>query len=499
MMQKNFRLPGRSVCLALTAAFLLAACEGGSAQKDSGAPAQTAEVQRYAEPVRKSEKDGAGVQMLLPDFTRLVEEVGPAVVHIQASGSTSETPLLFQGEASPFSEFFRRILPEVENENVSYGSGFIISADGYILTNTHVIKGSSSVKVSLTDKREFPAKVIGQDTDSDIALLKIEAENLPVAKIGDSNDLRVGEWVAAIGAPFGFDNTVTSGIVSAKKRSLPGENYVPFIQTDVAINPGNSGGPLFNLDGEVVGINSQIYSRSGGFMGISFAVPIDVAVNVMEQLKTTGVVKRGQLGVIIQEVNYDLSRAFGLERARGGLIVKIMENGAAKDADVRIGDIILAVNGQDVESSSDLPVIIGYTPPGSTVRLTLWREGKVLEVDVKLGEVGKSSVERAPQMRIPQSGSGTFSLPEYGLTLAPLSPAQAQQYNIGGGLIVLQAERGGRTVRLMRGDVIVSVGNTPVDSEKVFKDALSHYRGEAPLFILRNNQPLYLALPLGKK
>ncbi|MDO5687102.1 MAG: DegQ family serine endoprotease [Neisseria sp.] len=445
--------------------------------------------------------DKEGVRMLLPDFTELVEKVGPAVVNIQAQRDERVQNNRFgtNSEIDPFFDFFRQIAPnepQVQEDAVSYGSGFILSADGYVLTNAHVVKGATSIKVSLTDKREFVARLIGLDQSSDTALLKIDADNLPSVKIGDPNRLKVGEWVAAIGAPFGFDNTMTAGIVSAKKRSLPGENYIPFIQTDVAINPGNSGGPLFNLDGQVVGVNSQIYSRSGGFMGISFAVPIDVAMNVADQLKTTGTVKRGQLGVIIQEVSYDLAKAFGLERAHGALVVNVLPDGPASKTDLRTGDIILAVNGTPVESSSDLPLIIGYAAPHSTVKLSVWRDGQTVETEVVLSELNTAQPTKRTPYRALRIDGETFSLPELGLTLSPLSEQSAQQHNITGGLMVMQADKAAKTLGLTHGDIIVAVGHTQVNNETSLRQALSRHRDFAPLFVLRNGQTLYLPLPL---
>ena len=318
----------------------------------------------------------------LPDFTELVEKQGPAVVNISTT-QAARNPLLPQGpspqEDDPFYEFFRRFMPQPgpgaprEFQSQSLGSGFIISQDGYILTNAHVVETADEITVKLTDKREFKAKVIGADRRTDIALIKIDATGLPAVKVGDPGRLRVGEWVLAIGSPFGFENTVTAGIVSAKGRSLPQENYVPFIQTDVAVNPGNSGGPLFNLRGEVVGINSQIYSRTGGFMGLSFAIPIDVANDIAQQLRTTGKVSRGRIGVVIQPVTKELADGFGLPRPQGALVNSVEKGGPAEKAGVEPGDVILRFDGKPVASSEDLPRIVGATKPGSKVTMQLWR------------------------------------------------------------------------------------------------------------------------------
>ena len=447
------------------------------------------------------------VQMQLPNFAELVEKVGSSVVNVQAQreGNAAALNDIFSfgfgdEESDPFFDFFRRFSPDEKEESTGFGSGFIIGEDGYILTNAHVVKDSENIKVTLTDKHEFPAKLIGLDTASDTALLKIEAQNLPAVKIGNPKDLKVGEWVAAIGSPFGFENTVTAGIVSAKKRTLSGENYIPFIQTDVAINPGNSGGPLFNLYGEVVGINSQIYTRSGGFMGISFAVPIDVAISVSEQLKKTGTVKRGHLGVMIQEVSYDLSLAFGLDRAKGALIAKILPNGPAAKTDLQVGDIILAANGEEVQSSSDLPLIIGYAAPNSVVKLLVWRKGKSFEVEAVLSELNTNTVETAerPQRNyaLPADKS-SFSLPEIGLTLAPLDKVSATRYQLeNGGLMVVKAEKLAKKSGVQHGDIILSVGQTAITDEASLRQALSEYSEVAPLYVLRHRQSIYLPLAL---
>src|SRR3989339_979776 len=314
----------------------------------------------------------------LPDFTELVEKQGPAVVNIsttQIIRNAHGLPNLPEGD--PFYEFFRRFAPQIprEQESQSLGSGFIISADGYIMTNAHVVESADKITVRLTDKREFSAKVIGADKRTDVALLKIEATGLPKVTVGDPDKLKVGEWVVAIGSPFGFDSSVTAGIVSAKGRSLPQENFVPFIQTDVAINPGNSGGPLFNMNGEVVGINSQIYTRSGGSMGLSFAIPIDVATQVTEQLRTSGKVTRGRIGVTIQELTRELAESFGLSKPNGALISSVEKNGPADKAGIEASDVILKFDGNPVNSSSDLPRLVAATKPGSKVAVELWRKG----------------------------------------------------------------------------------------------------------------------------
>src|SRR6185503_1925750 len=335
----------------------------------------------------------------LPDFTRLVEDQGNAVVNISttqavrrpSAGGPGAVPQVPGMEDEEVLEFFRRFIPRQPGpgqgpgpggpgggprESRSLGSGFVISNDGYILTNAHVVDAADEINVKLTDKREFKARVIGADKRTDIALIKIEGSGLPVVKFGDPAKLKVGEWVVAIGSPFGFENTVTAGIVSAKGRSLPQENFVPFIQTDVAINPGNSGGPLFNMPGEVIGVNSQIYSRTGGFMGLSFAIPIDVALDIQKQLREKGRVARGRIGVVIQEVTRDLATSFGLDRARGALVNSVEKGSPADKAGVEATDIIVGYDGKPVDSSSDLPRLVGATRPGQQASIEVWRRGQ---------------------------------------------------------------------------------------------------------------------------
>ena len=451
--------------------------------------------------VRTVSAPTGGTDMLLPDFTKLVEQEGGAVVNIQAS-RTNENTTLAGGEDNidqlpendPFSEFFKRLQPsqsdlvEPGDDEYNFGSGFLISSDGYILTNTHVLSGMNSIKVVLNNRREYTARLVGSDTQTDIALLKIDAQGLPTVKIGDPKTLRVGEWVAAIGAPFGFDNSVTAGIVSAKGRSLPNENYTPFIQTDVAINPGNSGGPLFNLRGQVVGVNSQIYSQSGGFMGISFAIPIDVAMNVADQLRRNGKVERGRIGVVIQEVNYDLAKSFGLEAANGALISQVTPGGPADKAGLQPGDIVQSVNGENVKASSDLPVLVGMMPPGTRLTLGIWRNGKREEVQVTLGSSNTGSADAGNQ-----SGSATNTDNGSGFTSEPTGLQLRSQ---GQGLLVLQVEGAAQQAGLRRGDIILMVNRTAVSDENSFNQALNHADRTVALLVQRGNSKLFLALEL---
>ena len=488
--------------LALTAAVLLALTACGKEEKNNDVPAAKPQEQVFAKPVEAQTGQGK-VDMLLPDFTKLMEQEGATVVNIQATKQTEnnadQTDHSPFPEDDPFYDFFKRLVPNApqlqapdEDKDQNFGSGFIISANGYILTNSHVVSGMNSIKVTLNDKREFSAKLIGSDTQSDVALLKIEAEGLPTVKIGDVKTLRIGEWVAAIGAPFGFENSITAGIVSAKGRSLPNENYTPFIQTDVAINPGNSGGPLFNLRGQVVGINSQIYSRSGGFMGISFAIPIDVAMNVAEQLKANGKVQRGQLGVVIQEVSYDLAKSFGLDKASGALIAKIMPNSAAQQAGLQVGDIVRKVNGEEVRASSDLPVMVGSIMPGKEVTLSIWRGGKQTDVKVKLGSAAEQTETSAKEAEHPQhEGSHDgFTVENAGVTLQ-VENADGKQR-----LIVLRVSGAAERAGLKRGDEIIAVSQISVNDESTFRSALESSGKNVPLLVQRDGNTLFLALNL---
>jgi serine protease Do len=398
----------------------------------------------------------------LPDFTELVDRQGPAVVNIsttQVVRGGRSTPQLPFDEDDPMFEFFKRFIPKQpgtprEFENKSLGSGFIVSADGYLLTNAHVVESAEEIVVKLTDKREFKAKVIGSDKRTDIALIKIEANGLPAVKLGDPNKLRVGEWVVAIGSPFGFESSVTAGIVSAKGRSLPQESFVPFIQTDVAINPGNSGGPLFNLKGEVVGINSQIYSRTGGFMGLSFAIPIDVAMEVQQQLRTSGKVSRGRIGVVIQEVTKELADSFGLTKSSGALVNSVESGAAADKAGIEAGDIILKFDGKTVNASSDLPRIVGSTKPGSKVPVQVWRKGASKEFVVTVGEI---PVEEKAAQRPPRRGAKPeVAANRLGLVLSELTAEQRKELNIIGGVAVDEVRNGARN-DLRQGDIILAV------------------------------------------
>lgn len=439
-------------------------------------------------------------QAQLPDFTDLVEKQGAAVVNISTTQSTrtalsQQLPQL--DENDPFFEFFRRFMPapgQREAQPQSLGSGFIISADGFILTNAHVIEGAEEVTVKLTDKREMKAKVIGTDKRTDVALIKIDATGLPAVRFGDPNRLRVGEWVVAIGSPFGFENTVTAGIVSAKGRSLPQENFVPFIQTDVAVNPGNSGGPLFNLRGEVVGINSQIYSRTGGFMGLSFAIPIDVANDIAQQLKNSGKVTRGRIGVVIQPVTKELADGFGLPKPQGALVNSVEKGGPADKAGIEAGDVILRFDGKPVNASEDLPRIVGGTKPGTRVQIQVWRNKANRDLQVTVAELVDDRTGRQARGAKPQPPVAG----QYGIGLVELTDAQRKELKIDGGVLVDSAQGAAARAGLRKGDVILAVNNQDVKSVEQFRQLMGSFdKGRiVALLVRRGGNSLYIPFRL---
>ncbi|TBW57859.1 DegQ family serine endoprotease [Marinobacter halodurans] len=442
----------------------------------------------------------------LPDFTGLVKENSAAVVNISTTQNPkSQTGMPFdQRQLDQMPEFFRRFfegpngpqMPGQQQPLHSMGSGFIVSEDGYILTNNHVVDGADEIVVRLSDRRELNAKVIGTDPRSDIAVLKIKADHLPVVKMGHSSDLQQGEWVFAIGSPFGFDYTVTAGIVSAIGRSLPSENYVPFIQTDVAINPGNSGGPLFNLDGEVVGINSQIYTRSGGFMGVSFSIPIDVAMNVFHQIKDQGFVSRGWLGVLIQEVNRDLAESFGLKRPRGALVAEVLPDSPAEAAGLQPGDIILKYNGEQINLSSDLPPMVGRTKINETAELTVLRNGEEKELDVTIGKLPEDRQASASEEPSPSVSGGPL-----GVSVANLTAEQRQQMGIKDGVLVQNVGSGPALDAGIRpNDVIRKLNNETVSSVDDFRRIAGNLpKGKAiPVLVMREGQSTFLVIKTEK-
>jgi len=439
----------------------------------------------------------------LPDFTSLVEKQSPAVVNIStqqnASSRRGRSP-----QNEQLDEFFRRFFPdgrppegpESPNAPRSLGSGFIVSADGFILTNNHVVADADKIIVRLNDRRELEATLIGADERSDLAVLKIEANNLPVVKLGDSEKLKVGEWVLAIGSPFGFDYSVTAGIVSAKGRSLPtenGENYVPFIQTDVAINPGNSGGPLFDLDGKVIGINSQIYTRSGGFMGVSFAIPIDVAMEVADQLKKDGRVSRGWLGVTIQDVSRELAESFGLDKPGGALVAQVLPDGPADKGGIQAGDIITKFNGDEVDLSADLPHLVGRTRVGTSASLDVVRAGRNKRLKVRIGELSDSG---NPFVASATGDDSETAESRIGLTVEAVPKADLERLAISQGVRVVVSTGSAEEAGIAPGDVITRLNNKPVKSVASFTkivDGLDSGKS-VPVLIVRNGTPTFRAL-----
>lgn len=442
----------------------------------------------------------------LPDFTKLVEDSSPAVVNISTTQKreVQTGPRLPKGlelpdlpENSPFNEFFRRFFGEGEIEQFdaqSLGSGFIISPDGYVISNNHVIKDADEVVVRLTDRREFTAEVVGTDERSDVALLKIDAKGLPTVKLGTDYKLKAGEWVLAIGSPFGFDHTVTAGIVSAIGRSLPRENYVPFIQTDVAINPGNSGGPLFNLRGEVIGVNSQIFSRTGGFMGLSFAIPIEVAMDVADQLRAKGKVSRGWLGVLIQDVTRELAESFGMAKPQGALVAKVLADSPASKAGFEVGDIVLAFDGHEVDRSSDLPPIVGTTRVGKDVPVKILREGNTKQLVVRTAELPEDPAAQASAVEPP----GSARADRLGITVSDLSAQQREENDAPGhGVLVTEVREGpAKQAGVRPGDIVLLLDSNKVKDAQTFKSlAAALPAGKAiSILVQRQGNPIFLAL-----
>lgn len=443
----------------------------------------------------------------LPDFTELVEKQGPAVVNISTTQIVHNTQVLPGMPNMPrgdhYNDFFNRFSPPMprEKEAHSLGSGFIISEDGYILTNAHVVNSADGITVRLTDKREFKARVIGADKRTDVALIKIEASGLPKVVQGDPNILKVGEWVLAIGSPFGFDSSVTAGIVSAKGRSLPQENFVPFIQTDAAINPGNSGGPLFNLKGEVIGINSQIYTRNGGSMGLSFAIPIDVAMDVSNQLRASGKVTRGRIGVTIQEVTRDLAESFGLSKAAGALVSNVEKGAAADKAGIQVSDVILKFDGKTVASSTDLPRMVAATRPGSKVTLQVWRKGASKDIYLTVGEMPDDNRLALGGGKPGDKADTGENVARLGVVLSELNAAQKNDLEVKGGVVVDEVKSAAARAELRPGDVILAIGNVEVLSLEQFNDVLKQIpRGRnIALLVRRDDAVFYRALKLDEK
>ena len=447
-----------------------------------------------------------GVPVALPDFSQITAQNGPAVVNISVVGTAKGSAEEASDEDNPLNEFLRRFgqgnpgqpqrgergrrAPPESHTVRGQGSGFILSADGIILTNAHVVKDAKEVTVKLTDRRELRAKVLGVDPKTDIAVLKIDAKNLPVVTIGSSTDLKTGEWVLAIGSPFGFENTVTAGVVSAKGRSLPDDSAVPFIQTDAAVNPGNSGGPLFNARGEVVGINSQIYSRTGGYQGVSFAIPIDLAMKVKNQIVATGKVEHARLGIAVQEVNQTLADSFKLDKPEGALIANVEKGSPGEQAGLQIGDVIRKVDGQPIVSSSDLPSQISLLTPGSKVQLDIWRKGNAQQVSVKLGNASDKTAKTASKEADANQG-------KLGLALRPLQPGERREGDFEGGLIVEDTAGPAATAGVQAGDVLLAINGTPVLSVEQVRDIVAKSGKSVALLVQRGNDKIFVPVKIG--
>ncbi|WP_024298928.1 DegQ family serine endoprotease [Methylomicrobium lacus] len=455
---------------------------------------------------------GHEVYAQLPDFTEMVKKNGVAVVNIsttqKAPPETSSLPpqeqQLPEDLPPEMEEFFKHFFnapggDSVPRDTQSLGSGFIISADGYVLTNHHVVKDADEIVVKLTDRRELVAKLVGSDARTDVALLKVDAKDLPIVTIGSPDKLQVGEWVLAIGSPFGFEQSVTAGIVSAKGRSLPGGNYVPFIQTDVAINPGNSGGPLFNMEGEVVGINSQIYSRTGGFMGLSFAIPMDVVTNVVDQIKTKGKVSRGWLGVQIQDVTRELAESFGMKRPHGALVAKVLPGSPAEKAEIQIGDIITEFNGHVIETSGELPPMVGMTPIDDKAELKLIRQGETMTVPIKIGLLPEQEEKLADA-----GGKGEVKPDnKLGISVTELTAEQREMLEVAkNGVLVKNVGKGpAKDAGIQPGDVVLRIQSSVIKSVADFDKVVKNLpEGKSiALLVQRRGNPVFLALKIGKQ
>ena len=440
----------------------------------------------------------------LPDFSTITARDGAAVVNISVTGtmkaSDDEQAAQIQGidPDDPMFQFFRRFQGQMnprgqQQRDVpvrAQGSGFIVDANGIILTNAHVVKDAKEVTVKLTDRREYRAKVLGADTKTDIAVLKIDARNLPVLALGNTKDLKVGEWVLAIGSPFGFENTVTAGVVSAKGRTLPDDSYVPFIQTDVAVNPGNSGGPLLNTRGEVVGINSQIYSRSGGYQGVSFSIPIDVAVQVKDQIVATGKAVHGRLGVAVQEVNQAFADSFKLDKPEGALVSNIEKGGPGDKAGLKAGDVIRKVGDQPIVSSGDLPAVIGQQAPGTKVTLEVWRQGERQELTAKLGDAS----DKPAQVAKADKATGQGKL---GLALRPLQPDEKREAAVETGLLIEDAAGPSAMAGVQAGDVLLAINGTPAKTVEQVREVVAKADKSVALLIQRGDDKIFVPVRIG--
>jgi serine protease Do len=492
MLAKRFKQS--AVALAVAGAFAMGAIVADHVGMTQAGAASTPGPANAA----VSPAPASGATTPLPDFANLVAKQGPAVVQISVSQSAEKVAARDGNEMPDLGDLFPNIpgfrnfpLPHMPHPGPTQGvgSGFIVNADGLILTNAHVVADADEVTVRLTDKREFKAKVLGSDKMTDVAVLKIDAKDLPSVKIGNPESTRVGEWVVAIGTPYGLDNTVTAGIVSAKSRSLPGDAAVPFIQTDAAVNPGNSGGPLFNLNGEVIGINSQIFSRSGGFQGLAFAIPIDVAMNVTDQIQHHGKAEHGRLGVTIQEVNPALAESFGLKKAQGALVAAVQKGSPAAKAGIEPGDVILKLDGKDVSRSAELPPLVAAMKPGTNVTLQIWHDGKAKDVTIAVaGFEDKATVASAKDM----AGKGKL-----GVAVRPLTADEKQATELAGGVVVEQVSGAAAKAGVRPGDVIVSVDRTPVKSPEQLRELVGKAGKSIALLVQRDDARIFIPVTIG--
>jgi serine protease Do len=485
----------------LIAAAVVAALGGGYFARDF---VQTSHAQTGAAPAAATAATAATAARPanqpagLPDVARLVREYGPAVVHIAVDAAAPATPAMPRsprGENDPFAELFKHFrmpMPEGGMPRQGLGSGFIVSADGFIMTNAHVVANATDVTVKLADRRELKAKVVGADARTDVALLKIEATGLPTVKLGDPKSVQPGEWVAAIGSPFGLENSVTAGVVSATGRALPDSSYVPFIQTDVAVNPGNSGGPLFNMAGEVIGINSQIFSRTGGYQGVSFAIPIDVALSVKDQLATNGRVVRGRLGVGIQEMTQPLAASFGMKAAAGALVSTVEKASPAEAAGLKAGDVVLKLDGKPIERSGDLARRIAETKPGSKATLEIWREGATKALAVTVGEA--KDAQAAAAQAEPRAVAAQGKL---GVAVRPLSAEERKSIGGKDGVMVEGAAGAAEKAGIRAGDVILAVNGTPVKSVEELRGLVGGAAKSIAVLVQREDAQLYVPVNLG--
>jgi serine protease Do len=483
----------RTLAAAVIACLGLAACSPDFASIASAGTAAAAAVEAPSSPAER-------VVTGLPDFSTLVERYGPAVVNVtvvEKAEPVANTPRMSPDD--PFYEFFRRFGQQMPRGGGApqpahgEGSGFIVTEDGYVLTNAHVVNGASEVTVKMTDRREYTAKVVGVDERTDVAVIKIDGKNLPTVKIGDPSKLKPGEWVIAIGSPFGFENSVTAGVVSATSRSMGGNNYAPFIQTDVAVNPGNSGGPLFNMNGEVIGINSQIYSRTGGYMGLSFAVPIDVAANVQQQLVSTGRVTRSRIGVSIQDVDAQLADSFGLDRPRGALVGMVEDDSPGAKAGIKPGDVILEVDGKTIETSAQVPVLVSNTKPGSKLDIEVWRNGASKRLTARTEEIPQQG-----ELVATRAGDGeAASASKLGLAVRPLAPEEKRDAETSGSLVVEDVTGPAAQAGVQAGDIILGVNGTPVRSLQDLQSAAKKGGKVVALLIERENAQIFVPVRVG--